>query len=70
MRRYRKRNPAAPELLGSKGAGGAEHLDRQADDDPEDMSSARFLQSFPARRIARHFGLSPHRATGPTGGAE
>ena len=44
-----KQNPAAPELLGSKGAGGAEHFDRQADDDQEDTSLAGFIQSFLAQ---------------------
>jgi hypothetical protein len=82
MRRPEKPDPAAPELLGSMGAGGAERFDRQADDDQEDTSPAGFIQSFSARWIARHFGLSPHRAvliailanlghaTDPAGGAE
>ena len=49
MLRPEKRNPAAPKLLGSKGAGGAEHFDMQADNDHEDMSPAGFFQSFQSR---------------------
>jgi hypothetical protein len=62
MLRYKKRHPAAPELLGSMCAGGAEHFDMQADDDQQDTLPTGFDQSFPTRWIARHFGLSPHRA--------
>ena len=82
MLRPEKRNPAAPKLLGSMGAGGTERFDRQSDDDQEDTSPAGFVQSFSARWIARRFGLSLHRAalvailanlgraTDATGGAE
>jgi hypothetical protein len=49
MLRPEKRNPAAPELLGSKGVGGAEHIDRQTDDDQEDTSPVYCFQSFQAR---------------------
>src|SRR4051812_41347126 len=62
MRRYRKRNPAAPELLGSKGAGGAEQLGRQADDDhdQEDTLPTGFDQcsSRNGRRCRAMHGLS------------
>src|SRR4051794_30841845 len=61
MLRPEKRNPAAPELLGSKDTGGAEHFDRQAEDQ-EDKPSFGFNQLFLARWITRHFGLPPHRA--------
>jgi hypothetical protein len=82
MLRYKKRHPAAPELLGSMGTGGAEHFDMQANDNKKDTLPTGFVQSFSARWIARHFGLSPHRAaliailanlgraTDPAGGAE
>ena len=82
MLRPEQRNPAAPEMLGGKGAGGAERFDRQTDDDQEDTSPAGFVQSFSVRWIARRFGLSLHRAalvailanlgraTDPAGGAE
>jgi hypothetical protein len=82
MLRPEQRNPAAPELLGSKSAGGAERFDRQIDDDQDDTSPASFIQSFSAWWIARRFGLSLHRAalvailanlgraTDPAGGAE
>ena len=49
MRRPEKPNPAAPELLGSKGAGGAENVHRQADEDHEDTLSIHFDQSFLTR---------------------
>ena len=62
MLRYKKRHPAAPELLGSKSADGAEHFDIQADNDQEDTLSACVNQLFPARWIVQHFALSPHRA--------
>ena len=58
MLRPDKRHPAAPELLGGMGAGGAEHFGLKA----EDTSSFGFNQSFPARWFIRHFGLSPHQA--------
>jgi hypothetical protein len=45
----KRRNPAAPELLGSKGVGGAEHFDRQTDNDQEDTSPVYCFQSFQAR---------------------
>jgi hypothetical protein len=82
MLRSEQLNPAAPELLRGKGAGGAERFDRQADDDQDNTSPAGFVQSFSVRWIARHFGLSPHRAAliailanlgcanDPAGGAE
>ena len=78
MPRPKKRNPAAPEMLGSKGTGGAERFDTQADDYQEDRSPAGFVQSFSARWTAQHFGLPPHlaalvnlgRATGRAGGAD
>jgi hypothetical protein len=82
MLRSENRNPAAREMLGSKGAGGAERFDRQTDDDQEDTLPAGFVQSFSVRWIARRFGLSLHRAaliailanlgcaTDPAGGAE
>jgi hypothetical protein len=59
MLRPDKRHPAAPELLGGMGAGGAEHFGLKA----EDTSSFGFNQSFPARWFIRHFDLPPHRAT-------
>jgi hypothetical protein len=49
MLRPEQRNPAAPEMLGSEGAGGAEGFDRSADDDQEDTSPAGFDQSFLAQ---------------------
>jgi hypothetical protein len=82
MLRSEKQNPAAPEMLGSKGAGGAERFYRQTGSHQEDMSLAGFVQSFSARWIARRFGLSLHhaalvaivanlnRAIDPAGGAE
>jgi hypothetical protein len=60
MLRPEQRNPAAPELLGSKSAGGADRLDRQADDDQDDTLPVSFVQSFSARWIATHFGMSLH----------
>ena len=73
-----ERHPAAPKLLGSKGLGGAERFDRQADDDQDNTSPAGFVQSFSARWIAQHFDLPPRqaalvdlgRAAGPAGGEE
>jgi hypothetical protein len=46
---FNRQTPAAPELLGSKGAAGAEHLVRQANNNHEDMSPAGFNQSFLAQ---------------------
>jgi hypothetical protein len=77
MPRPEKRNPAAPEMLGSKGAGGDERFGRHSDDYQEDTSTADFVQSFPARWIAQHLGLLPRqhafvdpgRAGGRAGGA-
>ena len=82
MPRPEQRNPAAPELLRGKGAGGVERFDRQTDDHQKNMSPAGFVQSFSAWWIARRFGLSLRRAalvailanlgraTDPAGGAE
>ena len=61
MPRPEQRNPAAPELLGSMGAGGAEHFSVQADNDKQDTLPTGFDQSFPTRWIARGFGLSLDR---------
>jgi hypothetical protein len=61
MPRPEQRNPAAPELLGSMGAGGAERFGRQSDNYQEDTSRAGFVQSFPARWVAHHLGLPPRR---------
>jgi hypothetical protein len=77
MPRPEQRNPAAPEMLESKGAGGAEHFGRQADDYHEDTSPAGFVQSFSARWIVQLLGLPPRldafvdpgRAGGRAGGA-
>ena len=62
MLRSEQLNPAAPELLRGKGAGGAERFDRQADDDQDNTSPAGFVQSFSVRWTAQHFGLPQHQA--------
>jgi hypothetical protein len=49
MLRLEKRNPAARELLEGKGAGGAENVHRQADEDHEDTLPIHFDQSFLTR---------------------
>src|SRR5687768_5231754 len=61
MRFPEKSNPAASELLGSMDADGAKHLNRQSNDDQEDMSITRLVQPFSAGWNGQHFGFSPHR---------
>jgi hypothetical protein len=63
MPRPEQRNPAALEMLGSKGAGGAERFGRQFKDYQEHTSSAGSIQSFPVRLVNQHFGLPPRHAT-------
>jgi hypothetical protein len=64
MLRPEKRTPAAPEMLGSTGAGGAERFDMPADDNQKDTTPAGFVQSFSVRWTAQHFGL-PQRQAAP-----
>jgi hypothetical protein len=54
-------SPAAPEMLGSKGANGA-ISDYTTDDIQEDTSFVVLPQSFPVLVLIRKFGLTPRRA--------